>query len=136
MAAAAVTPKIAVVGLRKLRRDLGRMVPGSERLVASTIREILQPIAGDARSEAADFSEQIPPTIRGVAYATQGSIRSRLPQAGVWEFGGTIEPRGHPIVIEGQHFVLDAWEENATTTMAALEREFEGFARRYGFNGP
>jgi hypothetical protein len=123
-----------VVGARALRRDLRRMgFEGAPRMVTAVIRDSVQPLAESARSHAAAFSTQIPPSIRGVAYATSASIRSRLPQSGVWEFGGTIEPKGTPIEIEGQHFVLDAWDDKGSTVQANLERAFGSFARRYGF---
>jgi hypothetical protein len=130
-------PVVNTVGLRKLQRDMRRMVPGSQLEVTKVVRSSVQPIAAAARRRTAAAGKvqtgQLRDSIRGTARGSRGSIRSRLPQAPVHEFGGTIAPRGVPIEIEKGNMVYGAIAEMRGEVETALMTGFERLARRNGW---
>ncbi len=67
---------------------------------------------------------------------TRGNIagvRSRLPYAGVIEYGGTIRPRGVPIEFRRYQPVSRAIERNADQIAEELGDRIEDLTRRHGF---
>jgi hypothetical protein len=75
---------------------------------------------------------------------TRGSVRkeenefgfaltSDLPQAGVWNFGGTIEPRGVPIEIPRTEFVVKPVEDLGADIDERIADRFDNIAHRHGF---
>jgi phage gpG-like protein len=106
-------PTVRVEGLRELNRDLKRLEPETAKLLRTDIRAIAERVATEAREDAVRRTGAYAGSIR--VYVTQrgASIGSRLPQAGVLHFGGTIRPRGVPIVFPARPVISQAVDRNA-----------------------
>ncbi len=64
---------------------------------------------------------------------TQVSLYSNLPQAPVWEFGGTIRPKGAPIEIPRTEFVRGTVVKLGDDIDERMAEAMDSVARRHGF---
>jgi phage gpG-like protein len=65
--------------------------------------------------------------------ARGASVGSRLPQAGVLHFGGTIRPRGVPIAFPARPVISEAVDRNTDRIVNELGDAVEQAARRTGW---
>lgn len=61
------------------------------------------------------------------------SLQSPEPQAAVWNWGGTIEPRGAPIEIPRTEFVTGTVETYGGDIDEKIADRFDNIARAHGF---
>lgn len=61
------------------------------------------------------------------------SLTSDEPQAGVWNWGGTIQPRGVPIHIPRTEFVTGPVEALGADIDERIADDFDNIAHRHGF---
>jgi phage gpG-like protein len=125
---------VPVEGLREFHRDLKRLEPEAAKLFRADLRAIGVRVAGEARSQAVQrtgaYARSIRPrvTVRGV------SVGSRLPQAGVLHFGGTIRPRGVPILFPARPVISEAVDRNTDRLVNDLGDAVEQAALRTGWH--
>lgn len=114
---------VQVRGLGQLRRALRQVDKGFDREIGTRLRGVASKAAADAKSNLRSRSKRprgrIEPTIRAFSRQKSAGIQSTHPGAGVQEWGGTITPRGVPIVIEPKQYMSDA----AKARHAEAERE-------------
>lgn len=120
-------------GLRELRRDLKKLSPEANKQLGRELRKPAQMIAVTARGQARRKSGRYARSIR--VYASKGgfAVGSNLPQAGVLHWGGTIRPRGVPIVFKPEPVVIDAASRHEKELLEAAGNAVETAARKAGF---
>ena len=116
-----------------MRRDLRKFEP----LVAKELRRDERRIATEVAKEASgravrltgEYAKSFKPSVtnRGAA------IVSKLPQAGVVHFGGTIRPRGVPIVFKPRPVVSDVIDEETDQIVDQMGDAVERAARSAGW---
>ena len=129
-------PAVRVQGLREFRRDLRRLQPEVAKGLTKELKAAGDKVAKAAQSDprtprrTGEYARSIRPyvTARGV------SVGSRLPQAGVVHWGGTIRPRGVPIKFEPHPTVLEAAERQVGTLVDDIGDAVESAARRTGWH--
>jgi phage gpG-like protein len=127
-------PIVRVEGLRELNRDLKRLEPETAKLLRTDIRAIAERVAIEARATAPRRTGTYARSIR--TYVTQrgANIGSTLPQAGVLHFGGTIRPRGVPIVFPARPVISQAVDRNADRLVDEMGDAVEQAALRVGWH--
>lgn len=125
---------VRVEGLREFQRDLRRLEPETAKLLRADIKAAAELAATEARADAPRRTGRYAASIK--TYVTQkgASIGSRLPQAGVLHFGGTIRPRGVPIIFPARPVVSDAVDRNTDHIVEQLGDAVEQAALRTGWH--
>ena len=118
--------------LRKIDRDLARGVDGVLRGIGRKVRDEAR---ANLRARSKRPQNRIEKTIQSRVRTGGVIVLSDHPGAGVEEFGGTIEPRGAPIEIEGKHYLIDAAEANMEYVEEELGTLLDAAADRHGFTG-
>src|SRR5919109_951692 len=128
-------PSIEIKGLRELRAALKAMGPALAREVNAALREALEPMAADARSDAPVLRGELRKSIRAGGSSKGAFIGARAPHAGVQEFGGTIRfpTRGFSLTLEAQPFLRPAAEQRTDEAIERIGERFESLASRHGF---
>lgn len=94
-------------GIKDLVRDLRRL----DRRLALAFTAELRDIGNEVRDKVRTSTQRpfrtgaLRRSVKTSVRGAQVSLYSTLPQSGVWEWGGTIRPRGSPIVIPETEFV-------------------------------
>jgi hypothetical protein len=100
---------VRVEGLADVRTSLRKLERTGERKeVTRALKEGAQLVARTAGPFAPKRSGKLAASYRAGASGNSAFVRSRLPYAGVQEFGGTIRPKGSPVVIRAQPAVTRA----------------------------
>lgn len=127
-------PKIHIEGLKELQRDLRKMEPDARKELRQELRKGAGTVARAAGPYApvgatGKLSESYKPgaTNRG-AY-----VRSRLPYAGVHEYGGTIRPKGAPITIRASEPIRKAIDAKANQVVDEIADGIMRVAKRHGW---
>lgn len=129
-------PAIETRGLRDFRRDLKRLAPEVAKELTKRLRRGAERIRRRAIPETPTVTGELAGSLR-VSVTTRGAaITSRLPQAGVIHYGGTIQPRGVPIEIRASEFVSRAIDVEADALLEDIEDGVQDAARRAGFRQP
>lgn len=126
--------EVVVVGLRELQRDLKRLEPETAKLLRTDIKVMAARIAGEARGNAVTRTGAYARSIRPYATMKGASVGSRLPQAGVLHFGGTIAPRGVPIEFAARPIISDALDRNTDRLVNEMADAVELAAHRTGWH--
>lgn len=121
---------VRIEGLREFRRDLRRVSPEVDKELRGDIKKITEDVAAEARGHAVRRSGAYADSIR--AYAG-GFVGSRLPQAGVLHWGGTIRPRGVEITFPRRPVVLDAVEHQSRRIVDRMGDAVERAAKNAGW---
>lgn len=126
---------VRLEGFKEFRRDLKRLEPEVEKELRKDIKVIATGIAGQAAGAAQSFAVtgKYAKSIRAYVTAKGASVGSRLSQAGVLHFGGTIEPRGVPITIKARPVISDALDKRANRIVEDFGDAIEDAARRTGW---
>lgn len=127
-------PGIRVVGYRDTLRALNRVDKQLRKDTVKALREAAKPVLADARQHTPVRTGALASSLRISVTGRGASIGSRLPQAPVHEFGGTIRPKGAPITIARREMVTGAVARHATRIEEAVVRAFDLVARRNGFH--
>jgi hypothetical protein len=122
-------------GLRQLNRDLGKISKDFSRGSVNYLRSIGKKVQRTAKAGAMEqrVTGELARSYRVSAGQRGTAITSRLPQAGVLEFGGEISPRGTPFTIEPHQFVVDAIEREAGDIEEQFGDLLDRIARGNGF---
>lgn len=124
---------VRLEGFKEFRRDLKRLQPMVEKELRKDIRAAAARVAAEAAANAPRVTGEYARSIRPYVTARGVSIGSRLPQAGVLHWGGTIQPRGTPFAITGRPVVSDALDRRTDDIVDALGDAVEIAARRAGW---
>lgn len=103
---------VRVDGLRELRSTLRKIDPASARALADEIKAAAGPIVREAQALAPRRTGRLQGSIRATSSGNRLSVGSRLPQANVLHWGGTIRPRGVPITFERTEFITGPAERH------------------------
>jgi hypothetical protein len=128
--------KVFAKQMRAIDRKLGTATAAELRAIGNKVRDNIRAGTDAPRSESAANDSQ------GIAGRKRRSIKtsvrvggvslySREPDAGVWNWGGTIRPRGAPIKIPRTEFVSGQVQREAKEIEAGLLGLVEGLSRRY-----
>lgn len=128
-------------GLGALNRSLGKIDKALKRDAVKHLRETAKDVAGTAGSLAPRGTRPLPrgrtvrlaDSYKGAANQRGGSVYSNLPQAPVFEYGGTIAPRGVPITIRKHRVVGFAIQREAPRIEEEIGDLLDRIARRNGF---
>jgi phage gpG-like protein len=127
-------PAVHVEGLRELQRDLKRLEPEVAKLLRSDIKAVAGRVALEARATAVKRTGRYAGSIRPYVTLRGASVGSRLPQAGVLHFGGTIRPRGIPIVFPARPVISQAVDRNTDRLVHEMGDAVEQAALRVGWH--
>lgn len=109
-----------------------------DRGALDNVRETLKDAAGiaaeTARLLAPGRTGALAESYRAFTRGNVAGVRSPLPYAGVIEYGGTISPRGVPILIQRQAPITRAIERERDAIVERLGDGIEEAARRAGFH--
>jgi phage gpG-like protein len=126
---------VEVKGLRELRSALKAIDPALPRAINSALREAVQPIATDARSEAPYRRGALRSSVRAGATAKGAFIGARAAYAGVHEYGGTIRflTRAGEIHIAAQPYLRPSIERGADGAIDRVGDAIDDLTARHGF---
>lgn len=119
--------------MRAIDRDLGKAVSQELRSIGNVERDKIRRSTAapygpvDSQGKIGRKRQSIKTSVR----AGGVSLYSTQPDAGVWEFGGKIRPRGVPITIPQTAFVRKQVDADKEYTMTRLAVMLEGIAERY-----
>ncbi len=136
----ALKSTVHVEGMGELLRTLGRIDAGMSKGLKAELRGIGKTVQARVRAGKGDpfrtgkLRRSIKVSVRtgGITRVGGVTLYSSLPQAGVWEWGGTIQPRGAPIQIPKTQFVRGEVFEAAEDTEGHLAALFDTLARGGG----
>jgi len=121
---------IRVEGLQKFRRSLRATDRDAAKAVQAVTKRAAGLVADEARSLAPRRSGRLAASIRATTAGAKGVVRSPLPYAKVHEYGGTIRPKGTPIMIKRSLYVHRAMDRKADDVLNELARGFERVVQR------
>ena len=125
---------VEIKGLRDFRRDLKRLEPEVEKELKADFREISRTILGLALAGTPRDSGDLARSLRTFVTARGAGIRSRLDYANVVHWGGTIQPRGTPIVFERTEFLTRPLQQEEDRVMNDAEQAIDRAARKTGWH--
>ena len=125
---------VKVEGLKELRRDLRRLDKQVDRELTVAIKHAADKVTITAGALAprrsGDLAHSLRPSVRGAT----ASIRSTLPYAGVVHWGGTIRPRGTPILFKRSGFITRAIRDHTNELVDDIGDAIENAARATGWH--
>lgn len=127
---------VVVEGLKEFRRDLKRLEPEADKELRKDIKKVAAGVAVAASAGAQSFAKTgaFARSIRPYVSGTKAQIGSRLPQAGVVHFGGTIRPRGVPIVFKPRPVISIVVDRETDRIVDGMGDAIEQAARRVGWH--
>lgn len=126
-------PAVRVEGLREFRRALKGVSREFDRELRAELKDVGEDVAAEARRTAPRRTGQYANSIRVYANARGVSIGSRLPQAGVLHWGGSIRPRGVEIRFPRRAVITDAAERQTARIVDGVGDAVERAARKAGW---
>jgi phage gpG-like protein len=126
--------QIRTDGLRDLRRDFKRVDRDIDRGLVGDLRDEVAKVAAEASMLAPRRTGALAGSYRPFVTMRAAGIRSRLPYAGVHEYGGTISPRGADIVIRRSEPVTRAVARQEDAIVDGFGDAVEKAARRAGWH--
>ena len=125
---------VQVKGLADLRRDLRRLDQEALKEIRGALKDAADVVARDAATLAPRRTGRLAASYRPFTSGNVAGVRSRLPYAGVIEFGGTIRPRGVPIEIRRYEPVTRAVERQRDRVVEQVADGIEAAAKRTGWH--
>lgn len=125
---------VRIEGLREFHRDLKKLEPEVAKDLRKDIKAAAKRVATQAAAAAPSVTGKYAKSIRPYVTVRGASVGSRLPQAGVLHFGGTIRPRGVPIVFPARPVVSDALDKQTDRLIDEFGDAVENAARRAGWH--
>jgi hypothetical protein len=132
-----ITPPLpAKLAFERLALSLAAIEKETEKELTSKLRDLGNEVRDKVRS-----STQPPFRTGKTRHSIRTSVRrksevslySTLPQAPVWEFGGTIRPKGVPITFPKTSFVSGTVLKYGDDFDERIADEFDRIAHRHGF---
>jgi phage gpG-like protein len=129
-------PAVRLEGFKEFRRDLKRLEPEAEKALRKDIKAAAGKVAVAAAASASVFARtgKYAKSIRPYVTARGASVGSRLPQAGVLHFGGTIRPRGVAITFPARPVVGEALDRQTDRIVEEVGDAIEQAAIRAGWH--
>ncbi len=127
-------PIVRVEGLAALRRDLRRMQPDVLKEMRAVLKSTSVLVAQRARQNAPRRTGKLAGSYRAGTAGNTAFVRSRLPQAAVHEYGGTIRPRGAPIAIRRSAPMGRALRDSHEEVTDMLGDGLDNVATRHGWH--
>ncbi len=124
---------IRVEGLREFQRACQKLSPALAKELRRELKDAGAGVAAEAKAHAPRRSGRYANSVRVYSRAKGVSVGSRLPQAGVLHWGGTIKPRGVEIRFQARPVVAEAIRRREARILAAVETAFERAARSAGW---
>jgi hypothetical protein len=90
---------VHVDGLRDFRRDLKKTDAEAAKALQRELKEAVGRVSIEAAATAPRKTGTLARSYRPFTRGNIAGVRSPLPYAGVIEFGGTITPKGAPVLI-------------------------------------
>jgi hypothetical protein len=125
---------VEVKGLAEFRRDLRLMEPEVGKDVQRVLRGAVAMVAAQASLLAPRKTGALAGSYRPYTRGNRAGVRSRLPYAGVVEYGGTISPRGTPIKFRRSLPVTRAVLREQDEIVEALAGGIQAAAHRTGWH--
>ena len=125
---------VRLEGFREFRRDLKKLEPAVDKQLRKDLAVVAARVATEAKAGAPRRTGKYAGSIRPYVTTKGVSIGSRLPQAGVLHFGGTIKPRGVPITIIARPVVSAAVDRNTDRIVDGMGDAIEQAARNAGWH--
>jgi hypothetical protein len=127
---------VRLEGFREFQRDLKKLEPAVAKELRQDIKAAAGKVAVAASASAGSFSRtgEYAKSIRPYVTARGASVGSRLPQAGVLHFGGTIRPRGVPIVFKPRPVISDALDRRTDQIVQDFGDAVDRAARAAGWH--
>lgn len=124
---------VNVKGLAEFRRNVRRVDAEANREIGVALSHGAEIAADAARLLAPRRTGALAASYRAYRRGNHAGVRSNLPYAPVIEFGGTIRPRGVPIMFKRQAPVTRAVERNETAIVREVEQGIVRAAQRTGW---
>ena len=125
---------IRLEGFKEFRRDLKKLEPDVDKELRKDIRAAAAKVAVAAAVSAPRVTGEYAKSIRPYVTARGVSVGSRLPQAGVLHWGGTIRPRGVDIKFPARPVISDALDKQTDRIVEDLGDAVDRAARRAGWH--
>lgn len=125
---------VRLEGFREFRRDLRKLQPEVDKQLRKDLRVAAKKVANEAGAHEHRGTGRYARSIRPYITARGVSIGSNLPQAGVLHFGGTIRPKGVPIVFQPRPVVSEALDRNTDRIVDSVGDAVEAAARKAGWH--
>lgn len=126
-------PKIKIAGLKELQRDLRRMQPAAAKDMRSELRQGALTVARAAGPYTPVKSGKLAASYKPGATNRGAFVRSRLPYAGIHEYGGTISPKGATITIRESAPIRKAIDAKADSIVNDIADGIQRVAKRHGW---
>jgi phage gpG-like protein len=124
---------IKLEGFREFSRDLRKLEPAVAKELRADIKVAAGKVATAAQANAPRLTGAYARSIRPYVTARGASVGSRLPQAGLLHFGGTIRPRGVPITFQARPVVSEALDRQTDQIVEDLGDSIDRAARSVGW---
>jgi hypothetical protein len=124
---------VKVNGLAELRRDLRRLEPTTAKEIQRVLKEGAEIVAREAALLAPRRTGALAESYKAYTRGARAGVRSSLPYAAVHEYGGTIRPRGTPILIQRSEPITRAVERQANAIVDELAAGIEAATSRDGW---
>jgi hypothetical protein len=125
---------VRVDGLRDLQRDLKALDPDVRREVTKALKEGADVVARATGPLAARRTGKLAGSFKPGASQMQAYVRSRLPYAGVLEYGGVIKPKGAPVTITAHPAATLALKRNEEKIVDHIGDAIERVASKHGWS--
>lgn len=148
-----VQARIATVGIKRLQRELRKMIPGADKETRAVVREAVEQVATEARRRTPVRTGRLRSSIKGSAAGSRGTVYSRLVYAPPHEFGARLFPhrggvgakatksrRGEPArpqrptTVKASRMIFGALDAKQDDVERSLLAGFRDLARKHGFN--
>jgi phage gpG-like protein len=126
---------VHVDGIREMQRELRRVDPEIARELRPALKTAADVALPAARALAPRRTGRLAASLRASVSGSTARIRSPLPYAGVQHWGGTIRPRGTPILIRRTEFISRAVARNEERIVDELGDAIDTVLRRHNLNG-
>ena len=127
------TPVVDAEGFRVFAKQMRALSPKLGSALSAELRDIGNEVRDSVRSSGAPphRTGKLRRSVKTSVRRGGVSLYSTLPQAGVWEWGGVIEPRGVPITIPKTEFVTGAAHRYSEHVEERMGEVLDGLATRY-----
>src|SRR5690242_19296630 len=125
---------VQIKGLREFRRDLKSLDAEVDKELRTELREGAQDVLAEACSVSSRDTGRLAGSLRLSVTARKVSVYSSLPYAGLLHWGGTIRPRGVPIVFPRTEFLRRTAEDHADEIAENVADSVERAARSAGWH--
>jgi phage gpG-like protein len=125
---------VRVDGLAKFRRDLKELDKELPKALQKELKEAVAKVSLEAAATAPRKSGDLARSYRPFTRGNVAGVRSKLPYAGVIEYGGTISPKGTPITIRKYEPITRAVERRKDELVEDIGDAIESAAKRAGWH--